>query len=93
MNIASRMRICSGFGFHLGFGSGLLSSQPVPVSGKETNKKKRGNKTNNVKKCTHIKLNNNVNHDIYLYFMYIKNMKMNLEVKVKCMVHIYISGL
>lgn len=29
--MASSMRICSGFGFHLGFGSGLLSS-PDPAA-------------------------------------------------------------
>jgi hypothetical protein len=29
LKIASSMRICSGFGFHLGFGSGVRSSHPV----------------------------------------------------------------
>lgn len=31
LKIASSIRICSGFGFHLGFGSGLRSSHPGTV--------------------------------------------------------------
>ena len=34
LKIASSMRICSGFGFHLGFGSGLRSSHPGTVKSK-----------------------------------------------------------
>lgn len=30
LKIASRIRICSGLGFHRGFGSGVLSSHPCP---------------------------------------------------------------
>lgn len=32
LKIDSSMRICSGFGFHLGFGSGLRSSHPGTVA-------------------------------------------------------------